>query len=52
MGTANPSAGPGAVDESAEAVGRHGEGPSVAESFGKSERLHSEGVTFRPDYPR
>ena len=41
MGTANASALPGAIDEAAQATG-HGDGPSVAESFGKSERLHSE----------
>ena len=43
MGTANASALPGAIDEAAQATGHgHGDGPSVAESFGKSERLHSE----------
>ena len=41
IGTANPLATPGAIDEAAQATG-HGDGPSVAESFGKSERLHSE----------
>ena len=48
MGTANASALPGAVDESAQATGHPAEPPSVAESFGKSERLHSESTASLP----
>ncbi len=41
IGTANASATSKTIDEAAQATG-HGDGPSVAESFGKTERLHSE----------
>ena len=45
IGTVNPGAAPGAVDESATGTavpGGNGEPPSVAESFGKHGDLHSE----------
>ena len=45
IGTVNPGAAPGAVDESATGTAAregNGEAPSVAESFGKTDELHSE----------
>ena len=46
IGTANPSAGPGAVDESAMGTVTAAP-PSIAESFGKHGDLHSERATAR-----
>ncbi len=42
IGTANPDAAPGAVDESATGTAHRAEPPSIAESFGKTGDLHSE----------
>ncbi len=48
IGTVNASALPGAIDEAAQATGHGSDGPSVAESFGKSERLGSETMPAVP----
>ncbi len=42
IGTVNPEAGRGAVDESATGTAHGAEPPSIAESFGKTGALHSE----------